>query len=82
MALHFSHSAVSKFGYGPDDRPILIAAFLDRWSKMCGGPDFHFGDAAAAGTKESPPSGTKDSTAKAISGDDLHDAEGTMATKL
>ena len=78
MALHFSHSAVGKFGYGPDDRPILIAAFLDRWSKLCGGPDFHFGDdtTTTTGTKESPPSPSiteKDSSAKATSGD----ADGT-----
>lgn len=46
MALHFSHSSVTTFGYGPDNRPILIAAFLDRWSKLCGGPDFHFWDDA------------------------------------
>ena len=42
MALHFSHSATTSFGYLPDDRPILIAAFLDRWSRLCGGPAFHF----------------------------------------
>ena len=44
MALHFSHSAVAKSGYLPEDRPGLIAAFLDRWSKLCGGPNFHFAD--------------------------------------
>ncbi len=66
MALHFSHSAVTKFGYGPVNRPILIAAFLDRWSKLCGGPDFHLGDDAA--TKESP-----SNTAT------LYESDGTMA---
>ena len=47
MALHFSHAATASFGYLPNDRPILIAAFLDRWSKLCGGSTLHFDDVAS-----------------------------------
>lgn len=75
MALHFSHAATNKFGYLPDERPILIAAFLDRWSKLCGGPAFHFGDDAGI---EDSPSNTDDASSNAIS-DALYDTDGTMA---
>lgn len=43
-ALHFSHHATGRIGYPMKDRSILIAAFLDRWSKLCSGPSFHFDD--------------------------------------
>ena len=49
-ALHFSHFATESIGYPGDDRPILIAAFLDRWSKLCNGPSFHFDDGAGTDT--------------------------------
>ena len=54
MALHFSHSAVAKSGYLPEDRPGLIAAFLDRWSKLCGGPNFHFADSKPSEGSDHP----------------------------
>ena len=46
LALHFSHSSTQDLGYLTKERPILIAAFLDRWSKLCRGPSFHFDDNA------------------------------------
>ena len=49
-ALHFSHSGIHFFGYSDDDRPILIATFLDRWSKLCNEPSFHFDDGAGTET--------------------------------
>jgi hypothetical protein len=45
-ALHFSHSATESIGYSADYRPVVIAAFLDRWSKLCDGPSFYFDDDA------------------------------------
>ena len=44
LALHFSHTSTKGLGYLINDRPILIAAFLDRWFKLCDGPSFHFDD--------------------------------------
>ena len=46
LALHFSHSSTEDLGYSTKDRPSLIAAFLDRWSKLCNGPSFYFDDNA------------------------------------
>ena len=69
MALHFSHSAVAKSGYLPEDRPGLIAAFLDRWSKLCGGPNFHFSDSKSSGEGEQ----------SSEDGAHLYDTDGTMA---
>ena len=49
-ALHFSHFATESIGYPGDHRPMLIGAFLDRWSKLCGGPSFHFDDDSGTDT--------------------------------
>lgn len=47
MAVHISHqSIIDMFIHFLHARPLLMAEFLDRWSKLCGGPDFHFSDSA------------------------------------
>lgn len=81
MALHFSHSATSSLGYLPDDRPILIAAFLDRWSKLCGGPAFHFDGNAEGGTGASPEAEAEaEAEASGIAADVDADAEESPST--
>lgn len=41
-AVHFSHLVTTEIGSQIDHRPFLIASFLDRWSRLCGGPDNYF----------------------------------------
>ena len=43
MAVHISHqSIIDMFIHFLHARPLLMAEFLDRWSKLCDGPEFHF----------------------------------------
>ena len=59
MAVHFSH-AHTDCSRGP--RPVIIAETIARWSKLCDGPDFGFGDIGAEDNTDSnakdPPSTT------------------------
>ena len=86
-ALHFSHSATESIGYSADYRPIVIAAFLDRWSKLCDGPSFHFDDDAdstAVPEGEITPENNVELSSSDIPNtgaisDALYDTDGTMA---
>jgi len=87
MALHFSHAATLPLGYLWDDRPILIAAFLDRWSKLCGGPAFHFDDIVDAGVEPeakgiaegAPSNSVVDVVSNKATPDALYNTDETMA---
>ena len=50
MALHFSHSSISNIGF-LYARPLLVAEYLDRWSKLCGGPNYGLGDSSVVSTE-------------------------------
>ena len=51
-AVHFSHLVAEEIGFHIDDRPLLIASFLDRWSRLCGSPEDYFSSSIMVRAKD------------------------------
>ena len=72
LALHFSHASTDRFDF-LEARPLLIAEFLTRWSKLCRGPEFNFDPSAPTTSIDDPkPEGDATGTSK-------YETDGTMA---
>ena len=73
LALHFSHASTDRFDF-LEARPLLIAEFLTRWSKLCEGPDFNFDSSASTASSGGAMHANADETDVS-----LYDTDGTMA---